>query len=86
MAASAGSSGESGPRFRGTDKVSQRFLRSASQLRSKQKRDQTTPPPGREVEVSIEPDESAAFFGLRECHALVVDDAERHVNAKVDPP
>jgi hypothetical protein len=67
------------------DEVLQRFFRSASELMSEQKPDQAAPPPGREVEVSIEPDESAAFFGLRECHALVVDDSERHVNTKVDP-
>ena len=67
------------------DQVLQGLLRSASELTSEQKTDQPAPPPGREVEVSIEPDERAAFFGLGERHALVVDDAEWHVNPKVDP-
>jgi len=71
--------------LRGSDQVSKRFFRSALELASEQNRDQPAPPPGREVEVSIEPDERAAFFGLGERHALVVDDAEWHVNPKVDP-
>jgi len=71
--------------LRGSDQVSKRFFRSASELTSEQKSDQPAPPPGREVEVSIETDERAAPFGLSERHALVVDDAEWHVNPKVDP-
>lgn len=71
--------------FGGADEVTQRFFRSASELTSEQQPDQPAPPPGREVEVSIEPDEGAALLGLGECHALVVDDAEWRVDAKVDP-
>jgi len=54
-------------------------------VHAQQQPDQLAPPPGREMEVSIEPDERAVTLRLRERHALVVVDAERQVYAKVDP-
>jgi hypothetical protein len=74
-----------GVRFSGADQVSKRLIRPASELTPERKSDQPAPPPGREVEVSIEPDESAALLRLGERHALVVDDAKWNVNTKVDP-
>ena len=44
-----------------------------------------SPPPGREMEVSIEPDQRAAFLGLGQRHPLVVVDAEREMNDQVEP-
>jgi hypothetical protein len=63
--------------LRGADQVSERLLGPAPQLTPEQQLDQAAPPPGREMEVSIEPDERAAFLRLGERHALVVVDAER---------
>jgi hypothetical protein len=50
--------------FRGTDQLLKRFLRATAQLTSQQQREEAAPPPGREVEVSIEADERAAFPGF----------------------
>jgi hypothetical protein len=67
------------------DQVSQRFFRSAPQLTPKQQLDQPAPPPGREMEVSIEPDERPAFLRLGERHVLMIVDAKRKVCEQVDP-
>jgi hypothetical protein len=37
------------------------------------------------MEVSIEPDQRSAFFGLGQRHALVIFDSEREMHEKVDP-
>ena len=63
----------------------QRFLRSAPQLSPEQQCEEAAPPPGREMEVSIESDDCAAFFGLGQSDSLVVLDAEWQLNAEVDP-
>jgi hypothetical protein len=52
--------------FGGLDQVAERFLRSASQLSAQSQCYQAAPPPGREVEVSIEPDERSAFLDFGE--------------------
>lgn len=72
-------------RFGGADQVSERCCRPAPQLTPQQERDQPAPPPGREMEVSIEPDQRSAFFGLGQRHAFVIFDAEREMHEKVDP-
>jgi hypothetical protein len=59
------------------DQVAQRLLRAAAHFAAEEQLDQAAPPPGREVEVSIEPDERAAFLRLRQRYVLVVFDAER---------
>jgi hypothetical protein len=69
----------------GFDQGSQRFFGSAAQFGAERQSDQLAPPPGRDVEVSIEPDQRAAFLRLGQHYALVVVDSERQVHEKVDP-
>jgi hypothetical protein len=69
----------------GPDQVSQGFFRSAPQLAAQQQSHHPAPPPGREVEVSIETDERAAFLRLGERDVLVVLDAEGNVHHQVEP-
>ena len=71
--------------LRGSDQVLERFLRSAAQLTSECQRQQAAPPPGREVEVSIEPDQRSALFGLGEGDVLLVLDSERKADQEIDP-
>jgi hypothetical protein len=71
--------------LRDADQFSQRLFRALPQLAAEKQRDQATPPPGREVEVSIESDECAALGGLGEGYMFVVDDAKRKVDHKIDP-
>jgi hypothetical protein len=82
--ADAGKSGKSGD-LGGADQVTQRCLGSMSQLTPEEQCDEAAPPPGREVEVSIEPDERAAFFGFGQRHVLVVFEAERKMGEEIDP-
>src|SRR5207247_6922681 len=84
--------GDAGPesevlarRFGGPNQVSESLLRSVPQLSSKNQLHHLAPPPGREVEVSIEPDQGAAFLGLGERHPVVVVDANRKMNDQVEP-
>jgi hypothetical protein len=67
------------------DQVAQRFLRSAAQLTTEQLSDQPTPPPGREMEVSIEADEGAAFRHLSQRGPLKVRYPQGQVGHPVDP-
>ena len=62
--------------FRGADQVAQGLFRSPAYLSTEQEVHQATPPPGREVEVSIEPDEGSAFLCVSEGHVFVIVDAE----------
>jgi len=71
--------------LRGADQSSQRLFRAFPQLTAEKQPDQATPPPGREVEVSIESDECAALGGLGEGQMFVVFDAKRKADHKIDP-
>ncbi len=71
--------------LRGADQVSQGLFRTFPQLIAEKQPDQPTPPPGREVEVSIESDECAALGGLGEGQMFVVVDAKRKADHKIDP-
>src|SRR5438067_1829572 len=80
--AAGGAAGKVGARAAGKglaarrpDQLPQRFLRSPPELASQNKSHQPTPPPGREVEVSIEPDQSAAPCRLGQGHPLEVGHA-----------
>lgn len=61
----------------GADQVPQGLLRPAPQLTPEQQRNEPAPPPGREMEVSIEAEQSPTFRGRGESQMLVVVDAER---------
>jgi len=63
--------------FGDSQQVAQRLLRAAAHLATQQHLDEVAPPPGREVEVSIEPDEGPAFLCLGQGQVLVVFNAER---------
>ena len=71
--------------LRGADQVSQRLFRALPELTAEKQHDQPAPPPGREVEVSIESDECAALGGLGEGRMFVVFDAKRKADHKIDP-
>ena len=71
--------------LRGADQISQRFFRAFPQLTAEKQPDQATPPPGREVEVSIESDECAALGSLGEGQMFMVFDAKRKADHKIDP-
>jgi hypothetical protein len=71
--------------FRGADQISQRLFGAFPQLTAEKQPHQATPPPGREVEVSIESDECAALGGLGESQMFVVVDAKRKADHKIDP-
>ncbi len=72
-----------GPILRGADQVSQGFLRSAPQFAPQEQLDESAPPPGREVEVSIESNERASL-GFGQGDVFMVLDAERQAHEKVD--
>src|SRR2546423_13499032 len=67
------------------DQAPQRFLRATPQLSPQQSLHEPTPPPGRKVEVSIEPDERAALRRLSQRQVLVVVDSKWQVGDVVDP-
>jgi hypothetical protein len=71
--------------LRGADQISEGGFRSGPQLAAEQQRDEPAPPPGREVEVSIEADERASIFCFHQRDVFVVFDAERQVNQEVNP-
>lgn len=70
----------------GANQIAQAFLWAARELSAQQGSDQPAAPPGRELEVSIEPDERAALPRFGQGDALVVDDAEWQVHHNVEPP
>src|SRR5437660_385101 len=71
--------------FGGPDQIPEGLLRSFLQLAPQKEADHAAPPPGREMEVSIEPDERAAFFRRSERDVFVVVDPKRHVHDEIDP-
>jgi hypothetical protein len=68
---------ELGLRLSDPDQVAQRLLRATAHLAAEKQLDEASPPPGREVEVSIETDERAALLRIGQRYVLVVFDAER---------
>jgi hypothetical protein len=71
--------------LRSANQISQRPFRAFLQLTAEKQPDQATPPPGREVEVSIESDEGAALGGLGKGQMFVVFDAKRKAYHKINP-
>src|SRR5207302_1395595 len=67
------------------DQRLQRLFGSPPQLSSEKYPDDAAPPPGREVEVSIEPDQRPAFLGLGQRHVLLVGDPKWQVDHQVSP-
>ncbi len=71
--------------LRGPDQRVQGCVGAASELAAQEDAKHPAPPPGREMKISIEPDERA-LLGVRQRHAFVVDDAEGQVNHQFEPP
>src|SRR5919201_6115184 len=57
-----------------------------AQLASEHELNQVAPPPGRELEVSIEPEQCPAAVHRRQGDVLAVHDAEWRPDHQVDPP
>src|SRR6266487_1137296 len=69
----------------GANQLPQGFLRSALELATYQQPHQPAPPPGREMKVSIEPDQRPAPIALCQRDALVVINPKRQMGDEVDP-
>jgi hypothetical protein len=83
-----GKLGLSGPlaRLRGLLEAAKRLLGHAPQFTPHQELDESSPPPGRELEVSIQRDTGVKGIERRQRDVLVVHDAERHVDSKREQP
>ena len=68
------------------DQLPQSLFRPFPELTANKEPHQGAPPPGREMEVSIEPDETSSGVGLSKRHALVVVDTKWQVHEQIDPP
>ena len=67
------------------DQVAEGFFRSAAEFTTEQLSDQPAPPPGREVEVSIEAEERPALRCLSQRGPLKVGYPQRQAGHPVDP-
>ena len=85
MAAQIRSAANGSPRFGGADQVSQGLFRAALQLSPEEELDEASPPPGRELEISIEADQGSAGAGRSQSYVLTVDDPKWKSSREIDP-